>query len=74
MVHTIVIFGASGDLTSRKLVPALYSLFAKGRLPKGTRIVGVARTKFTNEAWREELAASAVTRARWTLDVDPLEF
>ncbi len=55
MVHTVVIFGASGDLTSRKLIPALYSLFAKGRLPKGTRIVGVARTKFTDESWRDEL-------------------
>src|SRR4051812_17502513 len=58
MPTTLVIFGASGDLTSRKLIPALYSLFAKGRLPKGTRIVGVARTKFTDEAWREELSKS----------------
>ena len=58
MPNTIVIFGASGDLTSRKLIPALYSLFAKGRLPKGTRIVGVARTKFSNEAWRDELTAT----------------
>jgi len=58
MPTTLVIFGASVDLTSRKLIPALYSLFAKGRLPKGTRIVGVARTKFTNEAWRDELATT----------------
>src|SRR5436305_14104318 len=56
--HTLVIFGASGDLTSRKLIPALYSLFRKGRLPAGTKIVGVARTNYTSEAWREELAAS----------------
>jgi glucose-6-phosphate 1-dehydrogenase len=58
MPTTLVIFGASGDLTSRKLIPALYSLFAKGRLPKGTRIVGVARTKFTDQAWRDELTKS----------------
>jgi glucose-6-phosphate 1-dehydrogenase len=58
MPHTVVIFGASGDLTSRKLIPALYSLHQKGRLPDQTRVVGVARTKFTSEAWREELAAS----------------
>ena len=58
MPHTVVIFGASGDLTSRKLIPALYSLHQKGRLPPETRIVGVSRTKFTHEAWREELAAS----------------
>ena len=54
----VVIFGANGDLTKRKLIPALYSLHQKGRLLKGTRIVGVARTKFSDEAWRDELAAS----------------
>jgi glucose-6-phosphate 1-dehydrogenase len=58
MSHTLVIFGASGDLTSRKLIPALYLLHQKGRLPKATRIVGVARTSFTHEAWRDELTAS----------------
>jgi glucose-6-phosphate 1-dehydrogenase len=58
MPYSLVIFGASGDLTSRKLIPALYLLHKKGRLPKGTRIVGVARTKFTHDAWREDLAAS----------------
>ena len=39
MSDTIVIFGASGDLTSRKLIPALYQLFLKGRLPEDARIV-----------------------------------
>jgi len=55
MPHTVVIFGASGDLTSRKLIPAIYSLAQKGRLPKETRVVGVARTQFSHEAWRAEL-------------------
>ncbi|MCK4684642.1 MAG: hypothetical protein KAT44_06755, partial [Pirellulales bacterium] len=40
MPHTFVIFGASGDLTSRKLVPALYNLMRAGLLPKETEIVG----------------------------------
>jgi glucose-6-phosphate 1-dehydrogenase len=53
---TFVIFGASGDLTSRKLVPALYSLFLKKRLPQRTRIVGFSRTRFSDAAWREKLA------------------
>ena len=44
MAYTIVIFGASGDLTSRKLVPALYELRRKNRLPPETRIVGFSRT------------------------------
>ncbi len=58
MAHTIVIFGASGDLTSRKLVPALYELHRKERLPHQTRIVGFSRTRLTDEAWREKLARS----------------
>ncbi|MFI4876866.1 MAG: glucose-6-phosphate dehydrogenase, partial [Blastopirellula sp. JB062] len=55
MSHTIVIFGASGDLTSRKLIPALYLLCRKGRLPESTRVVGVSRTEFSHDAWRAEL-------------------
>jgi glucose-6-phosphate 1-dehydrogenase len=55
MAHTMVIFGASGDLTSRKLIPALYELHRKKRLPADTRIVGVARTKFTDDQWRKSL-------------------
>src|SRR3954471_11842810 len=61
MPHTFVIFGASGDLTHRKLVPALYHLFRKERLPKDTRIVGFSRTAFTHEEWRSDLA-KAVAR------------
>lgn len=58
MENTIVIFGASGDLTSRKLIPALYELKRKGRLPDGARIVGTSRTEFSHAAWRETLAQS----------------
>ena len=56
MNYSIVIFGASGDLTSRKLVPALYSLFCKERLPENTRVIGFSRTEYTDTAWREALA------------------
>jgi glucose-6-phosphate 1-dehydrogenase len=56
MPHTFVIFGASGDLTQRKLIPALYQLYRKGRLPSDTRIVGVSRSKFTHDGWRALLA------------------
>ncbi len=58
MPHTIIIFGASGDLTSRKLIPALYLLFKKGRLPQETRVVGVARTKYSSDDWRKDLTES----------------
>ena len=52
---TVVIFGASGDLTARKLVPALFNLHRKGRLNNDTRILGVARTKYDDDAFRKEL-------------------
>lgn len=57
-MSTIVIFGASGDLTSRKLIPALYQLHRKKRLPADVRIVGFSRTTYSHDAWREALATS----------------
>ena len=50
---TVVIFGASGDLTRRKLLPALFRLAAAQRLPPGCSIVGVARTAWTDDEFRE---------------------
>jgi len=58
MPHTFIILGASGDLTQRKLVPALYHLDRKNRLPSDTRIVGFSRTPFAHDAWRSDLAKS----------------
>lgn len=58
MPRTMVIFGASGDLTSRKLIPALYRLFQRGKLPEATRVVGVSRSEFSDEQWRQELHES----------------
>ncbi|MFQ5656472.1 MAG: glucose-6-phosphate dehydrogenase [Candidatus Methylomirabilales bacterium] len=48
----VIIFGASGDLTKRKLVPALYSLAAQNLLASGFSIVGTARTPMDDEAFR----------------------
>lgn len=56
---TVVIFGASGDLTSRKLIPALFNLSLKGKLPPEARIVGVARTAYTDDAFRAHLKTKA---------------
>jgi glucose-6-phosphate 1-dehydrogenase len=61
MAHTIVIFGASGDLTSRKLIPALYQLHAKKRMPEGLHIVGVSRSPFEHEQWRNSLRESSAS-------------
>lgn len=52
---TIVIFGASGDLTRRKLIPSLYNLYRKERLWETTRIIGFARRPYTTEKFRELL-------------------
>ena len=48
----LVIFGASGDLTKRKLLPALYTLYTNGRLPEPFSVVGVARTGYTDDEFR----------------------
>src|SRR5216110_1001823 len=52
---TIVIFGATGDLTNRKLIPALYNLAADGDLPPAVAIVGFARREKNDEQFRAEL-------------------
>ncbi|MEE2936543.1 MAG: glucose-6-phosphate dehydrogenase [Planctomycetota bacterium] len=70
MADSIVIFGASGDLTSRKLIPAIYRLFAKGRLPTGSRIVGVSRSEFAHEEWRKMLRESTEQFAGDQFDVE----
>lgn len=51
----LVIFGASGDLTGRKLIPALYNLYASGGLPERFVILGAARTEMTDHSFREKM-------------------
>src|SRR3954468_25054998 len=52
---SIVIFGASGDLTARKLIPALYHLFKERLMPPAFRVIGFARREKTDDSWRKEL-------------------
>jgi len=52
---TLIIFGASGDLTARKLIPAFYSLHLTDSLPESFAIVGTSRTRLTHEEFREKL-------------------
>jgi glucose-6-phosphate 1-dehydrogenase len=60
----IIIFGASGDLTERKLVPALYTLAVEGRLPEQYTIIGVARSEFDDRDFREHLKRGVEQNAR----------
>ncbi|MFW6060785.1 MAG: glucose-6-phosphate dehydrogenase [Phycisphaeraceae bacterium] len=55
----IVIFGASGDLTKRKLIPALYDLYCTGMMPEHFAVLGVSRTKYSDDAFRDYLARHA---------------
>lgn len=52
---SIVIFGATGDLTHRKLIPAFYNLAVDGELPTGVKIIGFARREKTDDEFREGL-------------------
>ena len=66
---TLVIFGASGDLTARKLIPALYHLAKDGQLPAEFRIIGFARREKSDASWRAELREALATFSR-SLPVD----
>ncbi|EIJ69129.1 glucose-6-phosphate dehydrogenase [Pasteurella bettyae] len=58
--NCIVIFGASGDLTHRKLIPALYNLYKIGRLNESFSVLGVARTDMTDEEFRSKMHQALV--------------
>ncbi|TMD09368.1 MAG: glucose-6-phosphate dehydrogenase [Chloroflexi bacterium] len=60
----LVIFGASGDLTRRKLVPALYALSVQGLLPAGFTVVGAARSEGTDEGFRASLRQAVERHGR----------
>src|SRR5262245_62841091 len=55
---TLVIFGASGDLTRRKLLPAVYRLSQRGRLSAQFAVIGIARTEMTDESFRQQFRDS----------------
>ena len=63
----IVIFGATGDLTHRKLIPALYNIAADGELPPAVAVVGFARRPKTDDEFREELEEATRKFSRQTV-------
>src|SRR5438876_306314 len=67
---TIVIFGATGDLTHRKLIPALYNLAADGDLPPAVTIVGFARREKSDDQFRNELENASRKFSRQTVRDD----
>src|SRR5437879_12511736 len=65
----MVIFGASGDLTARKLMPALYNLALNRYLPAGFSVIGVALTPWTEQEFKTHMS-EAVTKSARTQPVD----
>ncbi len=65
---TIVIFGASGDLTRRKLIPALFDLYLKDRIWYELRIIGVSRSEMSDDEFREQAASGVKEFARYQYD------
>ncbi|HHF4684203.1 glucose-6-phosphate dehydrogenase [Haemophilus influenzae] len=58
--NCIVIFGASGDLTHRKLIPALYNLYKIGRLSENFSVLGVARSDLNDETFRKKMREALI--------------
>lgn len=65
LLTTIIIFGASGDLTQRKLIPSLFNLFRKRRTPKKFQILGFGGTVFSDEQFREHLQTGVKDHANY---------
>src|SRR4029077_1246832 len=70
---TLVIFGATGDLARRKLLPALYNLAHDGALPERFHLVGVARKERSHEDYRAECEEAIRTFSRRRPDPDVLK-
>jgi glucose-6-phosphate 1-dehydrogenase len=67
---TVVIFGATGDLTHRKLIPALYNIAADGELPPDLTVVGMARRPKSDDEFRQDLEEAAKKFSRQTVRDD----
>ncbi len=63
---TIVIFGASGDLTRRKLIPALFCLHKYGALPTPCTILGCSRTRMTSEEFRDKMEQAVINSPHYS--------
>ncbi|OGU76637.1 MAG: glucose-6-phosphate dehydrogenase [Ignavibacteria bacterium RBG_16_34_14] len=63
--QVLVIFGASGDLTYRKLIPSIYDLYIQDLLPERFAILGVSRTNFSDENFREKIGEGIKTFANY---------
>lgn len=63
--HILVIFGASGDLTRRKLIPSVYDLYCQKLLPDNFAVVGVGRTQLTDDSFRVSMQSGVESFANF---------
>jgi glucose-6-phosphate 1-dehydrogenase len=70
---TIVIFGASGDLTRRKLIPGIYALYAQGLLHERLAIIGYARSSYNDGSFRERMRAAIKSFSRLPVEEPMLD-
>lgn len=73
MKTSMVIFGASGDLTKRKLIPALFNNYRKGRLKDDIQIIGTSRREMSHEAFRQQLREGVTQLAGMECPADEWE-
>ena len=78
---TIVILGATGDLAQPKLVPALFNLRCKGRIPENLRVINFSRSTYTDSEFREfmwqgvrEFGELAVSEDEWAMFAQSLYY
>src|SRR5688500_4732805 len=71
--QAIVVFGASGDLARRKIIPALYNLARDDLLPTRCRVIGFARTEWSTEEFRAQARASIQVSPRSGFDEEAWE-
>lgn len=73
MKATVTIFGGTGDLTCRKLMPALYNLYVQGKLSEDSRIAGVGRRNYSSQDYREMIRGWIVKFARLKAEPEVLD-
>lgn len=70
---TFIVFGATGNLSRNKLLPAMYHLEEAGRIPDGSAIVGFSRQQFSNDSWREQITDILKDKARGGIKQDVMD-
>src|SRR5215212_4840507 len=70
---TLVIFGATGDLSRRKLLPAVYNLAHEGSLPERFNLIGISRREQPDEEFRDFAREAIASFSRRAVDTDVLE-